>query len=138
MLSIQPAFRVLPLLLLFACSPKSTGEDVGAKEPAELLAEACASFCERALSCPLGRYAEELEFQDEQTCNSQCLLFHAEVFSDPPEFCVLVRADLWSCAGAIESCELFDAFEDTTFGITNFLGNPCYDEFSVFINKCNN
>jgi hypothetical protein len=130
-------FRALPLLLLAACGPKTANEGDGSKAPAELLEEACASFCERALSCPLGRYAEAWEFQDEPTCNSQCLLFHADVPSDPPEMCVLVRADLWSCAGSIESCDLFEAFDDITFGITNVLGNPCFQEFDVFIHRCN-
>jgi hypothetical protein len=51
--------------------------------------------------------------------------------------CVTIRADLWSCAGAIDSCELFDAFEDTTFSIINVLGNPCSEEFDEFIHKCN-
>jgi hypothetical protein len=129
--------RLMPLLLFVACGPKTADEGDGSKAPAELLEEACASFCERALSCPLGRYAEAWEFQDEQTCNSQCLLFAADVFSDPPEMCVLVRAELWSCAGAIESCELFEAFEDTTHEEPNAFGNPCPDEYKSFIQKCN-
>jgi len=128
-------FRVIPLLALGACGPKATGVDD--KDPAELLEEGCASFCERALSCPLGRHAEAWGFEDEQTCYSQCLVFHADTPSDPPEMCVIVRAELWSCAGAIESCELFDSFEDIAYGSGNPLGNPCSDEFDVFIHKCN-
>ena len=87
--------------------------------------------------CPPGRHAAEWNFQDEPTCASKCLDFHADTPSDPPEMCTLIRADLWSCAGAIETCELFDAFEDSAFAITNPLGNPCFDEFQEFINKCN-
>ena len=77
MASSDAMLRAAPLLLLCACGPKasSDGDD---KEPAELLEEACASFCERALSCPLGNYAETLEFEGEQTCYANCLIFHAD------------------------------------------------------------
>jgi hypothetical protein len=132
--------RILPLFILVACGPKTAsdgGEDDAGRTPAEQLEDACASFCERALSCPLGRYAEAWEFQDEEKCRSQCLLFHADTPSDPPEMCVLIRAELWGCAGALESCELFGAFEDITFEEPNALGNPCHTEFEPFISKCN-
>jgi hypothetical protein len=129
--------RTTSLLILTACGPKATGEESEDKTPAALLEDACSSFCDRALSCPPSRYAEEWNFQDEQTCVSECLKFHATTPSDPPEMCVLIRADLWSCAGAIDTCELFDAFDDTTHAENNFLGNPCFDEFVEFINKCN-
>ena len=137
MIFSNAVFRAMPLLVLSACGPKATSDADGGKEPAELLEEACASFCERALSCPLGLHAEAWEFEDEQTCYSQCLLFHADVPSDPPEMCVLVRAELWSCAGAIESCELFEAYESVAYGMGTALGDPCVDEFDVFISKCN-
>jgi hypothetical protein len=133
----RTTFRILPLLLLAACGPKGTDADDDHTEPVEQLDDACASFCRRALSCPLGRYAELWNFQDEQACVAECLEFHADTPSDPPEMCVIIRADLWSCGGALESCEVFDAFEDTTFEEPNTLGNPCFDEFQDFIGKCN-
>jgi hypothetical protein len=131
------AFRTVPLLFLAACGPKSPADEHDDQSPDELLADACESFCERAVSCPPGEYAELLDFQDEQTCTSQCLKFHADVPSDPPEECLLIRADLWSCAGALEDCALFEAFDVTSFGTPHPLGNPCLDELDKFLHKCN-
>jgi len=137
MTACNTAISTVSLLFLAACGPKGTAEESSDPTPAELLEETCASFCDRALSCPLGRYAELWSFQDEQTCVSQCLKFHADVPSDPPEMCLQIRAELWGCAGAIETCELFDAFEDITFSFGNALGNSCDSEFDEFIQKCN-
>ena len=121
-------------LLLTACSSKEGAED---KSPEELLADSCASFCERALSCPLGLYAELWSFQDEQTCTSQCLKFHADVPSDPPEVCLEIRAELWSCAGEIEDCSTYEAFEADSFAMTPWVPNPCNTELDTFLHKCN-
>ena len=42
-----------------------------------------------------------------------------------------------SCAGAIESCELFEAYESLAYALGTALGDPCIDEFYAFITKCN-
>ena len=89
------------------------------------------------LSCPPGRYAELWDFQDEQTCTSQCLDFHADVPSDPPDLCPTIRAELWSCAAETESCLLYDAFEDIAFGFPNGIAQPCFGEVQEFLDECN-
>lgn len=125
-----------PLIALVACGPKAN--DGGGKDPADLLADACESFCERALSCPPGRYAQEWGFDSQETCTSYCLEFHATPQSaEPPEYCIGVRTELWSCAGKIEDCDTFDAFEDHSFAMSNPIEDPCLDELQTLLHKCN-
>lgn len=133
----KASFQTMLLLLTAACGPKAAGDEHHEKTPDELLADACASFCERALACPLGDYAKTLDFQDQQTCVPQCVEFHSWFPSDPPEECLLIRTELWTCAGALETCELFDAFETTSFGAPHPSGNPCAHELDSFLAKCN-
>ena len=125
---------IVVLTLGAACGP----EPVEAPPPSstELLAEACEAFCERALSCEPGEFAERWEFDDLPTCIDACNRLWDPSKGLPKEDCEVIRADLYNCGAAIPECVNFEALEDNAFSLGNGNGHPCTAELDEFRMKC--
>ena len=127
---------VFALVLAFgaACGPEPIEEPPPSST--ELLAEACDAFCERALTCELGEFAELWAFDDLPTCTDACNRFWDLSKGVPEEDCKVIRTDFYNCGAAIPECVNFEALEDNAFNFGNGNGHPCTAELDEYRMKC--
>lgn len=134
-------YEISALVLLAATLPfTSCGHPLPAEELEDTyLEQSCSLYCEQAIMCidVSSQNLDQWEASTKIDCETHCAATAeggAEVNGRPE--CVERWADLWSCAGMLETCEDFERYEQSAFGMIGHFEMWCGDELSEVIGVC--
>ena len=122
-------------LVLFAASCGTNPDDDGSSEVD--IERDCQSFCDRAVPCSED-FAADWKFETVDECVETCLIITnngIEMFPSRP--CAEITSAMWSCAGALPTCEAFAEFEDAAYGRAFGPDEPCWEEIDTHLMMCN-
>jgi hypothetical protein len=125
------------VMLLSSCGHPRVGGPDSDSDSTDMLEDACAAFCTRAIECTSEEFADAWGFTSTDECTTDCVQFtenHVELHERLE--CAMIAADMWTCAGAITECAVFDSFEDASYGMPGLFENPCQSELDAFTQEC--
>ena len=130
-------FGVLFLFLTLVATSCATDPGDEGSSSADIERD-CQSFCSLAVPCS-EEFAEDWKFETVNECVETCSIITnngIEMFPSRP--CAEITGALWSCAGALPTCEDFAQFEDAAYAKTDgLLGEPCGEEIAMDLMMCN-